>query len=55
MEFDKIKNWLIFCARMIELSKRERLGYGGERALAKLLDSELAAFYKQRKQKFERI
>lgn len=55
VEFDKIKNWLIFCARMIELSKRERLSYGGERALAKLLDSELAAFYKQRKQKFERI
>ena len=54
IEFDKIRNWLMFCARFIELSKRERLGYGGERALAKLLDRGLAAFYKQRKQKFER-
>lgn len=54
IEFDKIRNWLLFCARFIELSKRERLGCGGERALAKLLDSGLAAFYKQRKQKFER-
>lgn len=54
IEFDKIRNWLMFCARFIELSKRERLGYGGERTLAKLLDRGLAAFYKQRKQKFER-
>lgn len=54
IEFDKIRNWLLFCARFIELSKRERLGCGGERALAKLLDRGLAAFYKQRKQKFER-
>lgn len=55
IEFDKIKNWLLFCARLVELSKRERLDCGGERALAKLLDRGLAAFYKQRKQKFERI
>lgn len=55
IEFDKIRNWLLFCARLVELSKRERLGCGGERALAKLLDRGLAAFYKQRKQKFERI
>lgn len=54
IEFDKIRNWLLFCARLVELSKRERLGCGGERALAKLLDRGLAAFYKQRKQKFER-
>ncbi len=54
IEFDKIRNWLLFCARFVELSKRERLECGGERALAKLLDSGLAAFYKQRKQKFER-
>ena len=53
IEFDKIRNWLLFCARLIELSKRERLGCGGERALAKLLDRGLAAFYKQRKQKLE--
>lgn len=54
IEFDKIRNWLLFCARLVELSKRERLGCGGERTLAKLLDRGLAAFYKQRKQKFER-
>lgn len=53
IEFDKIRNWLLFCARFIEPSKRERLGCGGERALAKLLDRGLAAFYKQRKQKLE--
>lgn len=55
VEFDKIKNWLMFCARLIDLSKKEKLNSGGERALAKLLDNELANFYKQRKQKFERI
>ena len=55
IEFEKIKNWLMFCARLIELSKKEKLNNGGERALAKLLDNELANFYKQRKQKFERI
>lgn len=54
IEFDKIRNWLLFCARLVELSKRERLGCGGARTLAKLLDRGLAAFYKQRKQKFER-
>lgn len=46
IEFDKIRNWLLFCARLVELSKRERLECGGERALAKLLDRGLAAFYK---------
>ncbi len=55
IEFEKIKNWLLFCARLIELSKKEKLSSGGERTLAKLLDNELANFYKQRKQKFERI
>ena len=55
VEFEKIKNWLLFCARFIELSKKETLNNGGKRALAKLLDSKLASFYKQRKQKFERI
>ena len=55
IEFEKIKNWLMFCARLIELSKKEKLTFSGDRALAKLLDNELANFYKQRKQKFERI
>lgn len=54
IEFDKIRNWLMFCARFIELSKREKLDRGGERALEKFLDRGLADFYKQRKQKFER-
>ncbi len=54
IEFEKIKNWLFFCARLINLSKAERLTCGGQRALAKLLDNELAIFYKQRKLKFER-
>lgn len=54
VEFEKIKNWLLFCARFIDLSKREKISEGGDRALAKLLDSGLATFYKQRKQKFER-
>lgn len=54
VEFEKIKNWLLFCARFIDLSKREKFSEGGDRALAKLLDSGLATFYKQRKQKFER-
>lgn len=54
IEFDKIKNWLLFCARFVDFSKREKLDRGGERALEKFLDRDLAAFYKQRKQKFER-
>ena len=54
IEFDKIKNWLLFCARFVDFSKREKLDRGGERALEKFLDRGLAAFYKQRKQKFER-
>lgn len=55
IEFEKIKNWLFFCARLIDFSKREKLDCGGQRALAKLLDNELSIFYKQRKLKFERI
>lgn len=54
VEFGKIRNWLLFCARLVDFSKRERLDSGGERALAKLLDNELANFYKQRKEKFGR-
>lgn len=54
IEFDKIKNWLLFCARFVDFSKREKLDRGGERTLEKFLDRDLAAFYKQRKQKFER-
>lgn len=54
IEFDKIKNWLLFCARFVDFSKRERLDRGGECALEKFLDRGLADFYKQRKQKFER-
>lgn len=54
IEFDKIKNWLLFCARFVDFSKREKLDRGGERALEKFLDRGLADFYKQRKQKFER-
>ena len=54
IEYDKIKNWLLFCARFVDFSKREKLDRGGERALEKFLDRDLAAFYKQRKQKFER-
>ena len=54
IEYDKIKNWLLFCARFVDFSKREKLDRGGERALEKFLDRGLADFYKQRKQKFER-
>lgn len=54
IEYDKIKNWLLFCARFVDFSKRERLDRGGECALEKFLDRGLADFYKQRKQKFER-
>lgn len=42
IEFGKIRNRLMFCARFIELSKRERFECGGERALAKLFDRGLA-------------
>ncbi len=54
IEYDKIKNWLLFCARFVDFSKREKLDRGGERALEKFLDRGLSDFYKQRKQKFER-
>ena len=54
IEFDKIRNWLLFCARFVDFSKREKLDRGGERALEKFLDRGLADFYKQRKQKFGR-
>ena len=54
IEYDKIKNWLLFCARFVDFSKRERLDRGGECALEKFLDRGLVDFYKQRKQKFER-
>lgn len=43
IEFGKIRNRLMFCARFIELSKRERFECGGERALAKLFDRGLAS------------
>ncbi|MBO6102073.1 MAG: amidoligase family protein [Opitutales bacterium] len=52
VEFEKVKNWILFCARFVEFSKKNAVQSGEKAELKKFLDSDLINFYDNRAAKF---
>jgi len=49
IEFDKIRNWVLFCGRLVEFSKKQRLESDQLGELPKFLNGDLVRFYENRR------
>lgn len=52
VEFEKVRNWILFCARFVEFSRRNTVGTGRKTELKKFLDTDLVNYYNNRAAKF---
>lgn len=52
VEFEKISNWVLFCARFVEYSKKNVVASENKSELKKFLNSTLESFYQARALKF---
>ena len=52
MEFEKVRNWILFCARFVEFSRRNTVETGRKTELKKFLDTDLVNYYNNRAAKF---
>ena len=52
VEFEKVRNWILFCARFVEFSRRNAVETGRKTELKKFLDADLVNYYNNRAAKF---
>lgn len=52
VEFEKVKNWILFCARFVEFSKKNAVASESKTELKKFLNTDLINFYETRAAKF---
>ncbi len=52
VEFGKVRNWILFCARFVEFSRRNTVETGYKTELKKFLDTDLVNYYNNRAAKF---
>lgn len=52
VEFEKVRNWILFCARFVEFSRRNTVETGRKTELKKFLDTDLVNYYNNRAAKF---
>lgn len=52
VEFEKVRNWILFCARFVEFSRRNTVETGCKTELKKFLDADLVNYYNNRAAKF---
>lgn len=52
VEFEKVRNWILFCARFVEFSRRNTVETGRKTELKKFLDADLVNYYNNRAAKF---
>lgn len=52
VEFEKVRNWILFCARFVEFSRRNTVETGHKTELKKFLDADLVNYYNNRAAKF---
>lgn len=52
VEFEKVKNWILFCARFVEFSKKNAVASESKTELKKFLNTDLINFYEIRAAKF---
>ncbi len=52
VEFEKVKNWILFCARFVEFSKKNTVSCQEKSELKKFLNTDLINFYNNRAAKF---
>ena len=52
MEFEKVKNWILFCARFVEFSKKNTVASEEKSELKKFLSDDLVNFYNNRAARF---
>ena len=52
VEFEKVKNWILFCARFVEFSKKSAVQSGEKAELKKFLNADLIGYYNNRAAKF---
>ena len=52
VEFEKVKNWILFCARFVEFSKKNTVTCQEKSELKKFLNRDLINFYNNRAAKF---
>lgn len=52
VEFEKVKNWILFCARFVEFSKKNAVTSESKTELKKFLNTDLINFYETRAAKF---
>lgn len=52
VEFEKVKNWILFCARFVEFSKKNTVASEEKSELKKFLSDDLVSFYNNRAARF---
>ena len=52
VEFEKVRNWILFCARFVEFSRHNTVETGRKTELKKFLDTDLVNYYNNRAAKF---
>ncbi len=52
VEFEKVKNWILFCARFVEFSKKNRIVRENKNELKKFLNNDLINYYNNRAARF---
>ena len=52
IEFEKVKNWILFCARFVEFSKKNTVASEEKTELRRFLNSDLINFYNNRAARF---
>lgn len=52
VEFEKVRNWILFCARFVEFSRCNTVETGRKTELKKFLDTDLVNYYNNRAAKF---
>ena len=52
VEFEKVKNWILFCARFVEFSKKNTVASEEKSELKKFLSDDLVNFYNNRAARF---